>query len=284
MTKDRKTKDIFFGIVAIATLIVAIIGATLAYFSITTMSNEGAIHAHSAQVTIEYKDGNQVTAQADKLIPASLEVVQKVYQHRFHGEDADATKDPNKNICVDANSQQVCSVYRFSVHSDSKREIIATINSEFNAFTYLAYGVADAETGEWIALTDATGDEAVYSRDLDRCISADDAPDPTVPEDDSCWYYDSEQGGIKRYLTEADGKAIGSYSLFGTTSSGAFKAMTIPKDTTREFDVILFIRNRTDVNQNVDQGKDYSGTLKIEVAVDEENGGISGEYDESWFE
>ena len=71
MTKDGKTRDIFFGIVAIATLIVAIIGATLAYFSISVSSNEGVINATAATVSIEYNDGQQVTAQADELIPST---------------------------------------------------------------------------------------------------------------------------------------------------------------------------------------------------------------------
>ena len=80
MSKDGKTKDIFFGIVAIATLIVAIIGATLAYFSITASSNEGAVNATAATVSINYNDGQQVTAQAKNLIPATPEVVKKVYE------------------------------------------------------------------------------------------------------------------------------------------------------------------------------------------------------------
>jgi len=43
--KDNKSRDIFYGIVAVATLIVALIGATLAYFSISTSSNEGVVNA-----------------------------------------------------------------------------------------------------------------------------------------------------------------------------------------------------------------------------------------------
>ena len=64
MRNDSKARDIFYGLEAVATLIVAIIGATLAYFSITASSNEGAINAQAAVVSIEYNDGQQVTAQA----------------------------------------------------------------------------------------------------------------------------------------------------------------------------------------------------------------------------
>ena len=44
---DSKSRDIFYGVVAIATLIVAVIGATLAYFSITANSAEGAVNAEN---------------------------------------------------------------------------------------------------------------------------------------------------------------------------------------------------------------------------------------------
>ena len=80
MKNEVKGRDIFYGVVALATLIVAIIGATLAYFSIVTSSSEGAINATAAVVTIDYKDGQQVTAQADKLVPASLAIVKKSYE------------------------------------------------------------------------------------------------------------------------------------------------------------------------------------------------------------
>ena len=65
---DNRKRDIFYGVVAIATLIVAIVGATLAYFSITASSSEGAVNAKAATVSISYDDGKQVSAAADKLI------------------------------------------------------------------------------------------------------------------------------------------------------------------------------------------------------------------------
>ena len=72
---DNKSRDIFYGVVAIATLIVAILGATLAYFSITAKSNEGAVNAKADVVSISYNDSQQVSANADKLIPSSLDIV-----------------------------------------------------------------------------------------------------------------------------------------------------------------------------------------------------------------
>ena len=43
--ENRKGSGIFLGVVSVATLVVAIIGATFAYFSASVSSNEGAISA-----------------------------------------------------------------------------------------------------------------------------------------------------------------------------------------------------------------------------------------------
>ena len=54
---DNRKRDIFYGVVAVATLIIALVGATLAYFSISVRSSEGAVNATAAIVSIEYNDG-----------------------------------------------------------------------------------------------------------------------------------------------------------------------------------------------------------------------------------
>ena len=51
MEEKKKGNGIFLGIVAVATLIVAIIGATFAYFSITAQSNANAVNLSSYEFT-----------------------------------------------------------------------------------------------------------------------------------------------------------------------------------------------------------------------------------------
>lgn len=268
MTKDRKTKDIFFGIVAIATLIVAIIGATLAYFSITASSNEGAINAQSAVVSIEYNDGQQVTAQADQLIPADFEdVVQKVYIQNVRDAAESEKLSETGNLCIDSNSKEVCSVYRFTVKSDLERTITATLNNEYNGFTYLSYAIYDVTNEKWLSLTDEDDD---YTQSINSCTNLNNM-DPTISEADDCYQMNE---GTKLY-TEA---AIN--SIFGKTLKGALavnKGVTITSNT-QIYDLVLFIRE-TNENQNIDQGKKYSGTIKIDVDVNGENGQITGKVD-----
>ena len=164
MRNDNRGRDIFYGVVAIATLIVAIIGATLAYFSVTASSNEGAVGAVGATVSIEYNDGQQVTAQAEKLIPSTFAVVKKVYEETV----AQSTPEDlgTTNACLDWNNREVCSVYRFTVGSEvNDREIVAFLNTEYNGFTYLSYAVYDVTNKKWVELTD----EGSYDVALNSC-------------------------------------------------------------------------------------------------------------------
>ena len=154
MKSENKGRDIFLGVVALATLIVAIVGATLAYFSVTASSNEGAVNAKAATVSIEYNDGQQVTAHADKLIPADLSVVQSVYERKVKPLLSGTDISEIGNACLDDKDMQVCSSYRFTISSGTDRTITATLNNEHNGFTYLSYAVYNVTKGQWMVLND----------------------------------------------------------------------------------------------------------------------------------
>lgn len=257
MKSESKGRDLFFGVVAIATLIVAIVGATLAYFSVTASSNEGAVNATAAIVSIEYNDGQQVTAQADQLIPSTLEVVQTVYEDRIAVLETVDGQDPNEmgNACIDSNNRQVCSAYRFTIRSDIERTITATLNNEENGFTYLSYAVYNVTKGEWMSLTD----EDDYSLPLTSCTNENNDGDNANLEDD-CY---TMTGLRKVYSTETP-EAVN--SIFGKTlvdGQPAKKGEPVT-GTTQVYDLVLFIKE-TNENQNIDQGKNYRGTLIVDV-------------------
>lgn len=257
MSKDGKTKDIFFGIVAIATLIVAIIGATLAYFSITASSNEGAINATAAIVSIEYNDGQQVTAQADQLIPADFEtVVKKSYETYVRDAGEVENIEEATNRCIDSNGKQVCSAYRFTVTSDVERTITATLNTESNGFTYLSYALYDVTNKTWFELTD----DGANDRPILKC--SDDG-------EDTCHDLESE---TKKYTDIAINSIFG--KTIGENGMPVDKGVEIAADT-QVYDLILFIKE-TNENQNIDQGKQYSGTIIIDVSTVDKNGTITG--------
>ena len=259
---DNKSRDIFYGVVAIATLIVALVGATLAYFSISASSNNGAVNAKADTVSITYNDGQKVTAQADKLIPSSFEVVQKAYERAkvdFASEGA-----LGSNICKDDNDRQVCSIYRFSVSSDSDRQMTATLNNEFNSFTtglsYAIYEVSGEYANDdlrWQVLDD--GNSAKYLS-LNSCNNDDEDVNK------HCYTLNS---GVKDYGNNSN-------SIFGYNSDTTIKTKSITADTTQQYDLVIFL-NETGLDQNADQGKEYQGTIVVKI-VDSgtESGQITG--------
>lgn len=254
MSSDNKGRDIFYGVVAIATLIVAIVGATLAYFSVTANSAEGAVNAQSAIVSIEYNDGQQVTAQADKLIPSSLEVVQTVYEEKV--KDINSSSPSQANACIDSNSQQVCSAYRFSVRSDVERTISATLNNEYNGFTYLSYAVYDVTNGGWLNL----------NGDNDKSLPLTACSNQNESTSDDCYALD---GTLKKYNSPGAINSIFGYTLEENVVKNQTKKIA---SATQVYDLILFIRE-TNQNQNIDQGQSYKGTIIVDVI----DGGMSGQ-------
>lgn len=243
---DKKSRNLFYVVLMIATLIVAIIGATMAYFSYRTGSGDEDIKAHAATINITYKDGDQVTAQADKLIPSSFEVVKKVYEHNIAGD----TSGSSTSACIDDKGKEVCSVYRFSIKSDLDRDTYALLNTEHNEFTYLVYALRDVNNNTWMQL-----DNSNYFLPLASCS-------------DDCY---SMNGDNKVYSTSP--KAVN--SIFGYNSDSSLKKQVIGS-TERTFDLVIFI-NENNRNQNVDQAKNYLGTITIEAtnAIDKVVAGLN---------
>ena len=236
---DKKSKDIFYGVVIVATLIIAIIGTTMAYFSYRTSSGDEAVKAHAADLNIVYSDGAEVTAQADELIPSSFEVVKKVYEKHIAGGG-----EPDQNTCIDENDKQVCGVYRFSVKSDTAVDAYALLNTEYNDFTYLVYAVKDVNNNKWLQLNNNTN-----YLPLAKCSN------DNGNNDDDCHY---QKNGKKVYNTNP--KAINSIYGYNNTT---LKSIDID-NTERFFDLVVFI-NENNKDQNIDQKKNYRGTIFIEA-------------------
>lgn len=271
MTENKK-RDIFYGVVAVATLIVALIGATLAYFSISAGSNENAVNAAAANVSISYNDGQQVMAQADKLIPSSLEVVQKVYTRNktnFGSEGALA-----ENMCTDDNDRQVCSIYRFSVSSDGTRTLAAYLLNEANGFTtglsYALYDVNGAYTCDDSEIANYEGTDDNEKRN--NCVEA--KRWLVLEDNDSsksqvlkyCSNEDADQANYCSTVagTEKTYKDIATNSLFGYDTNGAIKTREITANNIQTYDLVIFLKE-SGLDQNKDQGKEYHGTILVKV-------------------
>lgn len=150
--ENNNGKGIFYGVIGVATLIVAIIGATFAYFTATTQSGQyvtGTAATASLAVTVQRLTGYSVgegaenassakftmVPQLDKGLSAALvgTTVSGVSGAGAIGtkiEGGAATTTPYNTACIDNNGSLVCSIYKITVQNtgSSAIDVSGTIN------------------------------------------------------------------------------------------------------------------------------------------------------------
>ena len=176
--KANNATNTFNLIIGIATLLIALLGATFAYFSATARSAENDVTVKSAYVSISYDGGTEI--KASNLIPATQNVALKKYQKEKYALDEDGKSviqpydpmadnnedglpdgyitdyDVYKNDvdrkCVDAKGKEVCYVYQFSIESDGAvgetTDILASIKINKNEFDNLSYVIYEVDFQE----------------------------------------------------------------------------------------------------------------------------------------
>ena len=112
MKEQKNTgRGIFYGVIGVATLVVAIIGATFAYFT-ATATNATNITGNMATVSFGLRV-SKVTTADEKLgcmIPMSNSMVEAAVKNKN-----DSTNADKPEICVDDNGNAVCQIYKISV-------------------------------------------------------------------------------------------------------------------------------------------------------------------------
>lgn len=110
-------RGIFYGVIGVATLVVAIIGATFAYFT-ASASNNNVIEGNMATITFALDVEKVTKADEDKggMIPMSNTMVEAALKKP----NGDFRKDTEsaKEICVDDNGNAVCQIYKITVQNN----------------------------------------------------------------------------------------------------------------------------------------------------------------------
>lgn len=99
-------KGIFYGVIGVATLIVAIIGATFAYFTATQSAGNNVITGNAATVSFGLAVEKVVKPDEEKggLIPMTDGMVEKA-----------VTNASKKGACVDDTDAAVCQIYKITI-------------------------------------------------------------------------------------------------------------------------------------------------------------------------
>ena len=136
--ENKRGSEIFLGVVGVTTLLVAIIGATFAYFSATAKSGNEAISVQATTLSLGYDD--VVTRLNVNMIPTEKKYADyAVFNEEYVGPD-------RAKECIDDNGNEICSVYEFYIGNPSKTtrmEIEGSVNVVKNEFTNLQFAIYD---------------------------------------------------------------------------------------------------------------------------------------------
>ena len=134
-------KGLFYGVIGVATLVVAIIGATFAWFTATAGQNAASNIVTTGTLTINYTDGNKIIAT--NLKPATAAQVGAAYANNTcaHASDSSAIQT----------NETICSVYQFSVTNTGS--LYANLTATLSDFSVAA--TADRPAGLETAITTA---------------------------------------------------------------------------------------------------------------------------------
>ena len=186
---DNKKKNYFNLIIGLTTLIIAILGASFAYFTVRGGSEENEIAVQAAYVKIGYEGGTKV--KASDLIPASQSVMLWAYRDvtkqntAFEGDPEDP-EAPTTYQCLDKNNKKVCYVYRFTINAEG----------EENGTTKIL-GKIKVGTNSFVQTTDVSS-ALVYNQYID----ANDSNASNNTGDSSATYTDAQVYYIVVWLSE----------------------------------------------------------------------------------
>lgn len=154
MENNNNGRGIFYGVIGVATLVVAIIGATFAYFSATAVSNNG-INVGTATLTLEMQDEKRQFSRA--LIPVASTINSFGNYIGIKNEtEAKAganTESVGLGTCTDNDGNAICGIYEFTIANPSETvsqtvfgSLVVTEVSE--GLTHMKYAVFKGSVAE----------------------------------------------------------------------------------------------------------------------------------------
>lgn len=156
--ENKKGSGIFLGVVSIATLVVAIIGATFAYFSASAESGQDAVgaQAYEFNVAVTSVEKIQPTTGTAGLIPLDSDGVVE------NTSDTNLLYALNKaeNICVDSNNYQVCQLYKATITNNGTQPV--NLSLEVKTISNTASSVSGRTKFEDLTIQSLTYAESVY--------------------------------------------------------------------------------------------------------------------------
>ena len=288
--KKGNNRQLFYGVIAVSTFIIMVVGATFAYFTANTSSADSSVRTGSTKLQLEYISYGDGWLK-ENLIPVDTNVAEY---------SVEMQNDSTQNrMCVDDFGNEICSLYVFQVRntSNSPQEVSINLTSENNEFGSLHAMLYEISKGN--NYDDTVG--LVGGSDPDFALnSTTDAEDETkikiTDNNNQQLFTDTNMLSPIYVNRENVTKTLGTVNTSNATlttrsieipvqASGSTVKLadgvvipgvssTVSDANLKTFMVVLYILNR-DGNQNdTDAEKAFTG--RIEVTTDDGGSGVSG--------
>lgn len=149
MNENNNGRGLFYGVIGVATLIVAIIGATFAWFSVNAnITNNNGISGSTVELNDTTITGTltRVTQSTVSMVPLKTEELQK----GITGEGGQQ--------CIDKNGAKVCDIYTLTINNTSSAPV-----SLAGKLTITATDMADLR---WSLLESTTSAEGAIAKEV----------------------------------------------------------------------------------------------------------------------
>ena len=147
---NRKGSGVFYAVVGVATLVVAIIGATFAYFS-ATATNSDAIVGGTAT-------GNNIALAVTPIAPVTEGRTENMIPMLENNLQDGLTGTGGKS-CIDSNGNTVCQVYKVTV--TNKGATAVKLDATLNLTTAKGSGEGTGTNMKWQLIENATTEGSV---------------------------------------------------------------------------------------------------------------------------
>ena len=150
MNENNNGRGLFYGVIGVATLIVAIIGATFAYFSVNaSITNNNGISGDTVNVS-----ETTITGTLTRVTPSPVSMVPLKTTDLGKG----ITGADGKGQCIDENGAKVCDIYTLTIKNTSSAPVSLAGN-----LTITAKDMTDLR---WSLLKSTTSAEGATAKEV----------------------------------------------------------------------------------------------------------------------
>lgn len=288
--ENKRGSGLFLSVIGVATLVVAIIGATFAYFSATAESANDAIAVQSTELDLGFDEGaknlktNMIPSKFDYADYAAFDPTwknteEKVWVYTEFDEDGKGIESSRTQInapgqCIDQNGNEICSVYEFYIGNPSattKMDVEGYITVTANGFEHLKYAIYDERIldPDNADVTPIAQGTFVDPEEVTDPVKVSAFTQTLIP-------YDAENGESGVTVDGTSGVA------FDAAKPSTFKAAVDKKDpanidtntNVRHYTMLIWIDEINDDQTEVDSGKMFAAGITFKTGG--ASGGVTG--------